>query len=97
MTHKAPPNKQETAPERRQPPGRPSTGAPRAAARGPTHGPTVHYGYVWWPPVDVEETDEAYVFASDLAGVDRKDVTIELMGDELAISGEVKRRSARTS
>jgi HSP20 family protein len=61
-------------------PGRPSTA-----------DPSVHYGYVWWPPVDLEETDEAYVFASDLAGVDRNHVMIELTGNELAIGGEVKK------
>ena len=31
------------------------------------------------------------MFASDLAGFDRKDVTIELIGNELEISGEVKK------
>ena len=91
MTHTAPLKKHETAPEKKQPPWSAVHSGPLASPLdGPARGPTVHYGYVWWPPVDVEETDEAYVFASDLAGVDRNDVMIELTGNELAISGEVK-------
>jgi len=91
MTHTAPPKKQDTASKKKQP-SRPAVhGSPLPSPpEGPTRGPTVHYGYVWWPPVDVEENEEAYVFAADLAGLDRKDVTIELTGNELAISGEVK-------
>jgi HSP20 family protein len=91
MTHRAPQPKHETAGEQRRPPWSPAHRGPLASPlEGPTPGPTVHYGFVWWPPVDVEETDEAYVFTSDLAGVDRDDVTIDLTGNELAISGEVK-------
>jgi HSP20 family protein len=90
MTHTAPPERQKKAPENKQPARSAVHGGHLASPPdGPQRGPTVHYGYVWWPPVDVEETDEAYTFASDLAGVDRKDVTIELTGNELAISGEV--------
>jgi HSP20 family protein len=91
MTHTAPQPKQETAPQRKRPPWSAGhTGRLASPLEGPTPGPTVHYGFVWWPPVDVEETEEAYVFTSDLAGVDKDDVTIDLTGNELAISGEVK-------
>ena len=91
MTDTAPLKNHETAPAKRQPPWSAVHSGPLAwPLDGPAHGPTVHYGYVWWPPVDIEETDEAYVFASDLAGVDRNDVMIELTDNELAISGEVK-------
>ena len=83
MSQRALQKEQETAAEKKHP-------TLPSPPHGPTRGPTVHYGFVWWPPVDLEETDEAYVFASDLAGVDRNDVTIELTGNELAISGEVK-------
>ena len=92
MTYTTPLKKHETASEKKQPPWSAFHSGHLASPHGgPARGPTVHYGYVWWPPVDVEETDEAYVFASDLAGVDRNDVTIELTGNELAISGEVKK------
>ena len=55
-----------------------------------TRWPAVRSGDIWAPPVDVEETDEAYVLEAELPGVQRKDVDIELVGNELAISGEVK-------
>lgn len=47
------------------------------------------------PHVDIEEEDEAYVVEADLPGVERDDVTIELHGNELTISGEVKERERR--
>jgi HSP20 family protein len=49
----------------------------------------------WSPLVDIEETDEAYVVEAELPGVKRDDVNIELLGNELAITGEVAQR-ART-
>ena len=86
MSQRALQQKQETAPEKKHP----TLPSPPPRRHSPTRGPTVHYGFVWWPPVNLEETDETYVFASKLAGFDRNDVTIELTGNELAISGEVK-------
>jgi HSP20 family protein len=56
--------------------GRPSP----AAARG------------WSPLVDIEEADDAYVVEAELPGVKRDDVNIELVGNELTITGEVKQR-----
>jgi HSP20 family protein len=47
------------------------------------------------PPVDIEETDDAYVIEADLPGVQRDDVDIELEGNELLVSGEVKQREGR--
>ena len=46
----------------------------------------------WAPPVDIEERDDAYVFQAELPGVQREDVNIELVGNELQISGEIKER-----
>ena len=44
----------------------------------------------WSPPVDIEETDDAYVIEADLPGVRRQDVNIELVGTELSVTGEIK-------
>jgi HSP20 family protein len=47
---------------------------------------------VWSPLVDIEETDDAYVLEVELAGVKREDLNIELVGNELMITGEIKER-----
>jgi HSP20 family protein len=47
---------------------------------------------MWTPPVDIEETDDAWVIEAELPGVSREDVDIELHEDELVIRGEVKER-----
>jgi HSP20 family protein len=44
----------------------------------------------WLPLVDIEEADDGYVIEAELPGVKEKDVNIELVGNELAISGETK-------
>ncbi len=49
-------------------------------------------GAGWSPLVDVEETDDAYVFEADLPGIKREDVQVEVDGNELRISGEVLER-----
>ena len=46
----------------------------------------------WSPLVDIEEEDDAYVIEAELPGIKREDVTIELVGNELMITGEVKER-----
>jgi HSP20 family protein len=49
-------------------------------------------GVTWAPPVDIEETEDAWVLEAELPGVKRDDVTVELRGNELEISGEIKER-----
>jgi HSP20 family protein len=44
----------------------------------------------WSPAVDLEETDDAYVVEAELPGVKRDDVNVELIGNELTITGEVR-------
>ncbi len=46
----------------------------------------------WSPLVDIEETDDAFLVEAELPGVNRKDVNVELVGSELAITGEIKER-----
>jgi HSP20 family protein len=46
----------------------------------------------WSPLVDIEEADDAYVVEAELPGVKRENVNIELVGNELTITGEVKQR-----
>ena len=49
-------------------------------------------GTPWVPPVDVEETDDAWIVEAELPGVRKEDVNVEVRGSELSISGEVKER-----
>jgi HSP20 family protein len=49
-------------------------------------------GVAWVPPVDIEETEDAWVVEAELPGVDRKDVNVDVDGSELTISGEIKDR-----
>ncbi len=49
----------------------------------------------WSPLVDVEETDDAYVVEAELPGVKRDEVEIELLGNELAITGEIGQRERK--
>jgi HSP20 family protein len=44
----------------------------------------------WTPLVDIEEEDDAYVLKAELAGVKREDVNVEVVGNELSITGEIK-------
>lgn len=50
---------------------------------------------VWRPPVDLSETDDAYIVEVDLPGVRKKDVTVETYDRELVVRGEVKERGER--
>jgi HSP20 family protein len=44
----------------------------------------------WMPAVETDETDDAYRVRAELPGMKREDVDIELRGNELRITGEVK-------
>ena len=46
----------------------------------------------WAPPVDIEEQDDAYVIDAEAPGVKKDDVNIELISNELMITGEIKER-----
>jgi HSP20 family protein len=47
------------------------------------------------PPVDIEETEDAYIFEVELPGVRREDVTIEVDGDELHITGRIAEKERK--
>jgi len=49
----------------------------------------------WAPPVDIEETDDAWIVEAELPGVKRDDVNVEVRENELEISGEVKERERK--
>jgi HSP20 family protein len=54
--------------------------------------PTALLETVWTPPVDIEETEDAWLVEADVPGVRRDDVNVEMQGDELVIHGEIKQR-----
>lgn len=43
---------------------------------------------VFVPPVDIEETSDAFVLRADLPGASQKDVKVSILGDTLTIRGE---------
>ena len=49
-------------------------------------------GGAWLPAADIIETDSAYVIEIELPGVRREDVDVNLNGNELVVTGEVKER-----
>ena len=44
---------------------------------------------VWTPLADVTETDDAYLVEIEVPGVHRKDLTVEVAGTELRVSGQI--------
>jgi HSP20 family protein len=47
----------------------------------------------WVPAVETQETDDAYLVRAELPGMKRDDIDVELSGNELRITGEVKEES----
>ncbi|GLL05930.1 Hsp20/alpha crystallin family protein [Dactylosporangium matsuzakiense] len=46
-------------------------------------------GSAWTPFADVTEADDAYLLEIDLPGVNRKDLHLEVAGDQLRVSGDI--------
>lgn len=46
----------------------------------------------WQPPVDIEETDDAFLVEADVPGAKRPDIDVELRDNLLSIRGETKDR-----
>ena len=57
--------------------------------------PRLTDGTTWSPMVDIEEQDDVYVLEAELPGVKRQDLNIEIVGNELAITGEIKERERK--
>jgi len=57
--------------------------------QGPSDG---NGGLPFVPPVDIEETEDAWIVEAELPGVKPEDVNVEVRGAELAIAGEIKER-----
>jgi HSP20 family protein len=49
----------------------------------------------WTPPVDIEETDEAWIVEAELPGVSGDDINVEVQDNEVAITGEIKERERK--
>jgi HSP20 family protein len=47
---------------------------------------------VWAPPVDIEETDDAWILEAEIPGASREDVDVDVRDSEIVISGEIKER-----
>jgi HSP20 family protein len=47
------------------------------------------------PPVDVEETTDAFIVRADLPGVSQKDVKVNFAGDTLTLRAERKRENEK--
>lgn len=58
---------------------------------GPYFSPLDAGGEAWAPMADVSETDEVYHVDIDLPGVVKEDVTVDIEGQELLVTGECKK------
>jgi HSP20 family protein len=50
---------------------------------------------IWSPPVDIEETDDAWIVEADLPGVKHADVNVDVRDSELVVSGDIKERERK--
>jgi HSP20 family protein len=49
-------------------------------------------GHMWTPLSDIEETEDAWLVETDLPGVNRADINVDVQGSELVVSGEIKEK-----
>jgi HSP20 family protein len=46
----------------------------------------------WAPLADIEDTEDAYLMELELPGVDKGDITVEVIDSEIDVHGEIKER-----
>lgn len=49
--------------------------------------------HLWWPPVNVYETDEAVVLEAEVPGLDRGDIHLEVKNGTLTLKGERRKEA----
>jgi len=47
----------------------------------------------WMPPVDISETDTAYILEADLPGMTREDISVTVLEDRITLKGNRKREA----
>jgi HSP20 family protein len=47
---------------------------------------------LWSPPVDIEETEDAWIVEAEIPGVKHDDVDVQMRDNELVVRGEVKEK-----
>ncbi|MEA2481781.1 MAG: hypothetical protein QOJ07_3703 [Thermoleophilaceae bacterium] len=52
-------------------------------------------GAAWAPLVDIEESEDAWIVEAEVPGARKKDVHVDLQGNELIITGEIKERERK--
>jgi HSP20 family protein len=52
-------------------------------------------GGTWMPLADIEETDDAWIIEAELPSVERNDINVDLIDDELVITGEIKEKERK--
>jgi HSP20 family protein len=62
---------------------------------GQVMGAPLANGGSWTPPIDIVETDDAWIVEAELPGVDRDDINVEVRDGEVSISGEIKERERK--
>jgi len=58
---------------------------------GPYFSPLASGDESWAPAADVTENEEVYHVDIDLPGVEKEDITVDLEGQELTVSGQSKK------
>lgn len=58
-------------------------------------GPFDGSSFGWSPLADVTEADDAYLIEIEVPGMKRDDISVEISGNELIVSGEYKERERK--
>ena len=51
----------------------------------------------WSPPLEVDETEDAYLIEADVPGVRPEDLSVDVQGNEVRIAGSVEEGTSRRS